>query len=184
MLNIRLQNNESIQIPRKHPIYMWSSVLQSKKEKNNPKLNLKKYSKNDLELVLRIVELVALSKNNTEFLKHLNVLSAAMNETQIKSALSLIHILNIVPTPEFIKNIPADYIIFNHPENTIFIYSTEQKLNIKTTKGDLQFSAYNYHNGYYYHDIIVKMYNEKEFKRYRPDCRQLIAVKKGKFSLL
>jgi diaminohydroxyphosphoribosylaminopyrimidine deaminase/5-amino-6-(5-phosphoribosylamino)uracil reductase len=28
------------------------------------------------------------------------------------------------------KNIPADYIIFNHPENTIFIYSTEKKLNI------------------------------------------------------
>ncbi len=45
------------------------------------------------------------------------------------------------------------------------IEGEEQKLNIKTTKGDLQFSAYNYHNGYYYHDIIVKMYNEKEFKK-------------------
>ncbi|MBX9837395.1 MAG: hypothetical protein K2X69_03660 [Silvanigrellaceae bacterium] len=43
------------------------------------------------------------------------------------------------------------------------IEGEEQKLNIKTTKGDLQFSAYNYHNGYYYHDIIVKMCNEKEF---------------------
>lgn len=116
MLNLRLQNNESIQIPINHPIYVWSSVLQSKKERNNPKLNLKKYEKRDVELVIRIVELLALSKNNMDFLKNLNVLSAAMDETQIKSALSLIHLLNIVPTNEFIssKNIPHGYTLANY----------------------------------------------------------------------
>lgn len=45
----------------------------------------------------------------------------------------------------------------------------EQKLNIKTSKGDIQFSAYNNHNGYYYHKIIIQKFDyekliDKNFK--------------------
>lgn len=115
MLNLRLRNEESILIPKEHPIYMWSSVLQSKKERNNPKLNLKKYNKSDIELVIRIVELLAFSKNINSFFHDLNVLSAAMNESQIKSALSLIHILHIVPPPDFfVEHFAPNYTLANY----------------------------------------------------------------------
>ncbi|WP_186650282.1 DUF7448 domain-containing protein [Fluviispira vulneris] len=43
-----------------------------------------------------------------------------------------------------------------------FEYSgEEQKLNIKTSHGDIQFSAYNYHNGYYEHRIIVQKFEDE-----------------------
>ena len=36
-------------------------------------------------------------------------------------------------------------------------------ITLRTTKGDLQLVAYNAHNGYYGHDVVVKFNNRTEF---------------------
>lgn len=81
-------------------------------------------------------------------------------------------------TPEKLENyVGADYLGYTESTCEQIVNSLKNEyvspdetcfLNIKTSKGDIDYAVYNSHNGYYSHDVVLKITNKKTGKSELP----------------
>jgi len=105
-------NNKKLKVKRDNLICNWAQNICSV---NDEDVDLERYDIEDFKNLIRLMKIIETSDNTKDFRKSVEILSSVLSEDEIKSLLTLIHELKIVPSSDhFLSvNIPEDGSIGN-----------------------------------------------------------------------
>lgn len=100
MLTFVFKNNKEIKIESENILCKWSKEICDKSNMSNT-INFSKYDIDTFRTIIRITNIIEKSHDEKDFIMNIKILACMLDEFEIKSALSLIHNIKLVPPKEF-----------------------------------------------------------------------------------